>query len=185
MQASDTPSVLRPTTLADRRRAYEWLAASDATPTMMGPPSFPDHPIPTWEEFCADYHERFFSPDGDGYGRLFVIVAGERAIGCASYDGLDGWRGVAELDVWIGSSADWGHGFGSSAIRELALHLLEHATVEALVIRPSARNERAIAAYRRAGFTPYEPTVHHLPDRATSEGLDYADAVVLVRTRAS
>lgn len=103
--------LLRSGSLDDRRTIYEWLTASDATPMMMRPPQFPDHPIPTWPEFCADYTERFFRPDGDGFGRLFLIRANERDIGCISYDGLDNWRGVAELDIWIGSSADWGHGW--------------------------------------------------------------------------
>lgn len=60
---------------------------------MMGPPLFPDHPIPTWQEFCADYADRFFRPEGDGFGRLFVIGEGQREIGCISYDGLNNWRG--------------------------------------------------------------------------------------------
>ena len=90
------------------------MAASDATPMMMGPPQLPDHPILTWQEFCADYTERFFCPEGDGFGRLFVICAEQRDIGCISYDGLENWRGIAELDIWIGSSTGWGHGWGSS-----------------------------------------------------------------------
>lgn len=115
----------------------------------MGPRQFPDHPIPTWQEFCADYTNRFFDPEGDGFGRLFVIRAEQRKIGCISYDGLDNWRGIAELDIWIGSSADCGRGWGSQAIRELSSQLLRHPAVEFLIMRPSRRNARAIAAYQR------------------------------------
>ena len=89
--------VLRPASLDDRRRIYEWLVDSDATPMMMGPPQFPDHSIPTWEQFCADYADQFFLPNGDGSGRLFVIRANQREIGCISYDGLDNWHGIAEF----------------------------------------------------------------------------------------
>lgn len=186
MRQPERPAVsLRPASLHDRRRAYEWLAASDATLEMMGPPRFPDHPIPTWGEFCADYADRFFQPEGDGFGRLFIVCAGERNIGCISYDGLDGWRGIAELDIWIGSSADWSQGWGSAAIRELSGRLLSHPTVECLIIRPSRRNSRAIAAYRKAGFTLYDPASHDLPASMLSTGLDYADAVVLVHSRAA
>lgn len=176
--------VLRPASLNERRRVYEWLAASDATPMMMGPPQFPDHPIPTWEDFCADYTERFFRPEGDGFGRLFVICAEGRDIGCISYDGLDNWHGIAELDIWIGSSADRGRGWGSMAVRELSSRLLRHPTVESLIMRPSRRNSRAIAAYRKAGFGFYDPALHQLPESLLSKGFDYADAVVLVHTRA-
>lgn len=150
---------------------------------MMGPPQFPDHPIPTWQEFCADYADRFFCPEGDGFGRLFVICADERDIGCISYDGLDDWHGIGELDIWIASSVDWGHGWGSLAIRELSGQLLRHPMVEHLIMRPSRRNARAIAAYRKAGFAFYDPSQHQLPESLLSTGLDYADAVVLVLTR--
>lgn len=150
---------------------------------MMGPPQFPDHAIPTWEEFCADYSDRFFRPDGDGFGRLLVIRAEDRDIGCISYDGLNNWRGIAELDIWIGSSADWDRGWGSAAIRELSGRLLRHPAVEYLIMRPSRRNARAIAAYQKAGFASYDPALHQLPESVLSTGLDYADAVVLVQTR--
>lgn len=177
--------LLRPASLNDRRRVYEWLAASDATHMMMGPPQFSDHPVPTWEEFCADYADRFFRPAGDGFGRLFIICAKQRDIGCISYDGLDNWHGIAELDIWIGSSGDWGHGWGSLAIRELSSRLLSYPMVEYLIIRPSRRNSRAIAAYRKAGFRSYDPALHQLPESVLSTGLDYADAVVLVQTQAA
>lgn len=173
--------MLRPAALTEQRTVYRWLADSDATPMMMGPPLFPDHPTQTWKEFCADYSDLFFLPEGDGFGRLFVISAEQREIGCISYDGLDNWRGIAELDIWIGFSADWGRGWGSQAIRELSNQLLRHPEVEYLIMRPSRRNARAIAAYRKAGFAFYDPALHQLPESVLTTGLDYADAVILVR----
>jgi diamine N-acetyltransferase len=174
---------LRPAVLADRRQAFTWLTASDATASMMGKPAFPDHPIPTWEEFCEDYGESFFRSEGDGRGRLFVIRADGREVGCISYAGLDGWRGVAELDAWIASADDHGRGIGSAAVRELGRMLLAVPTVTALVVRPSARNARAVAAYRKAGFVDHDAALHALPGRFVGEGLDYADALVLVLVR--
>ncbi len=167
--------------LDERQKVYEWLVASDATTAMMGAPEFPDNPIPTWEQFCEDYSDSFFLPQGDGFGRVFIIRAQGRQIGCISYDGLETWCGIAELDIWIGSSEDWGHGWGSSAIRELSDQLLGHGTVEFLIIRPSRRNTRAIAAYRKAGFAFHNPQFHCLPLWVDTDGLDYRDSVVLVR----
>lgn len=152
---------------------------------MMGPPQFPDHPIPTWGEFCADYADQFFRLEGDGFGRLFVICAKQRDIGCISYDGLDDWHGIAELDIWIASSVDWGHGWGSLAIRELSSRLLSYPTVGSLILRPSRRNSQAIAAYRKAGFVFYDAALHQLPESVLSTGLDYADSVVLAQTQAA
>ena len=141
---------LQPALLPDRLRAYAFLTQSDATRCMMGPPDFSDHPIPTWAEFCADYGEGFFTPAGDGHGRLYMIRSDSRDVGCISYDGLEDWKGIAELDVWIASSTDWGRGIGSRAVRELSQQVLSHEGVESLLMRPSARNGRAIAAYRKA-----------------------------------
>jgi diamine N-acetyltransferase len=176
-------TTLRPARPEDRRRAFLWLTASDATASMMGPPDYADHSVPSWEEFCGDYADAFYLPQGDGNGRLFVIQVDGRDVGCISYDGLDAWRGVAELDAWIAAAADHGRGIGTAALRLLARTLLAVPTVEALVVRPSARNARAVAAYRKAGFADHDRARHALPRRFVGEGLDYADAVVLVRTR--
>ncbi|RAJ99855.1 hypothetical protein LX87_01551 [Larkinella arboricola] len=35
---------LRPATLSDRQSIYEWLAHSDLTALMLGPPTFPENP---------------------------------------------------------------------------------------------------------------------------------------------
>ncbi|MGE3164557.1 MAG: GNAT family N-acetyltransferase [Planctomycetota bacterium] len=177
--------VLRPADLSDRERVFEWCTASDATAAMIGPPEFPDHPVPTREEFFDDYHESFFDERGDGNGRVFVLEVAGRGVGCISYDGLRDWHGFAELDIWIASAVDQGRGWGSEAIRRLSGMLLDVDTVAGLVIRPSRRNVRAIAAYRRAGFVELDLGRHSLPESWLSEGLDYSDAVVLVRLRGS
>ena len=176
---------LRPALLADRERTWRWAADSDATSSMMGPPHFPDHPVMTLAEFERDYTDSFFAPEGDGYGRMFIVLEGDREVGCVSYDGLEDWHGIAELDAWIASSADQGRGIGSRAIALLAERLLEHPGVDALLVRPSARNARAVAAYRRAGFVPAEECVPPIPDSVLATGNDYADAVALVRVRRS
>jgi len=51
---------LRPATEQDKRMVYEWVAKSDTTPSIMGPPQFPDHQVSTWEEFCTDYRSHYF-----------------------------------------------------------------------------------------------------------------------------
>lgn len=167
---------LRPAALSDRKKIFRWLAKSDATPEMMGPPNFGDHPVPTFEEFCADYDETAYS--SGGCLRLFVIVSGQQEIGAISYFTRDQ---VAELDIWIGSRSDWGRGHGSRAIEIVAGLLKERGDVSALIIRPSARNTRAVSAYRKSGFQPHDPDSQDLPGWCQDEGLDYADAVLLVR----
>lgn len=169
---------LRPATLDDRPAVYRWLARSDATPEMMGPPRFADHPVPTWAEFCDDYDETAFSAN-DAF-RVFVIEADGAGIGAISFFLRDR---IAEIDLWIGARRHWGKGYGSTAIRQVAAGLFARDDVDALIIRPSARNVRAVAAYRRAGFVRYDPALHDFPAWISTEGLDCADAVVLVWPR--
>ena len=59
----------------------------------------------------------------------------------------------AGLDIFLGTG--WqGRGLGPEALRILARHLVDERGHHRLVIDPAAANERAIAAYRRVGFTP-------------------------------
>ena len=144
---------LRSAAHSDRKKIFRWLAKSDATPEMMGPPIFGDHPVPTFEEFCADYDETAYSNGGNL--RLFVIVSGQREIGAISYFVRDQ---IAELDIWIGSRSDWGRGHGSRAIEIVAGLLKKRGDVSALVIRPSARNARAVAAFRSYFERTHKPS---------------------------
>ena len=75
-----TKVALRPAVEADRTSVYAWLARSDLTPSMMGPPRFPDHPVPAWEEFCADYKPHYFDGSLPHAGRCFIIVAGSEDV---------------------------------------------------------------------------------------------------------
>ena len=167
---------LRPARISDRPRIYKWLAESDATAEMMGPPTFPDHPVPTFEEFCTDYGAEAYSGSGDL--RLFVICADGAGVGAVSYFLREG---IAEIDIWIGGSQHWGKSIGTKSIEMLANELGTQELAHSAVMRPSARNRRAVAAYGRAGFEVYDARRHTLPGWCLTEGLDYADAVVMVR----
>ncbi|MDE0112181.1 MAG: GNAT family protein [Albidovulum sp.] len=167
---------LRPATIEDRRRIFEWLAKSDATAQMMGPPDYPDFPVPDFDEFLEDYNDDAFSDSGDF--RIFVIRSDGVDIGAISY-WINGQ--VAEIDLWIGDRKNWGLGHGPRAMESIAGKLAELGKIDALIIRPSARNTRAISAYRKAGFLPYDHGSGNLPSWCSEEGFDYEDAVVLTR----
>ncbi len=59
------------------------------------------------------------------------------------------------IDITIGQSENLGKGLGSLILRHFAARLFAQGATR-LVIDPDARNERAIAAYMKAGFTPYD-----------------------------
>ena len=143
---------LRPARKSDRKKIFYWLTQSDLTSSVMGPPHYPDHPIPSWDEFCKDYTDSFFNSTGDGKGRNYIITAGGEEIGTIGYDLLDKKKNRVLLDIWMRAEEYCGHGYGSDALKTLSSYINRIFGITNIIISPSARNKRAIAAYRKAGF---------------------------------
>ncbi|MDA8236210.1 MAG: GNAT family N-acetyltransferase [Clostridia bacterium] len=143
---------LIPATPEDRLTAYQWLCQSDTTPYHMGPPHFPNHPVLTWEEFCQDYTEYYFDGSEPAKGRCFVIISQDTPVGIISYSCFHLKQHKAELDIWMNSLQNCGQGRGPDAIRTLCSYLHETLGISDFIIRPSARNPRAVKAYEKAGF---------------------------------
>lgn len=172
---------LCPATMAEQRMVYEWLAHSDVTAAMMGPPLYPEHPIPTWDEFCADYPSHYFDGSAPTQGRCYLIrVQGEPAGQINYNDLMEGPCGPrVELDIWMRSRAWCGRGLGPDALETLCRTLVDRFGVTEFMVQPSARNPAAIRAYEKAGFrrldrSPGELAVEWGPP-------DTVDSVYLVR----
>jgi diamine N-acetyltransferase len=129
------------------------MAQSEVTPSMMGPPLYPEAPIITWDEFCADYVPLFFDGTRPDFGRSYIIEVDNDATGHVSYSEVDLTQGKVELDIWLRSEEVCGRGYGSDALAALTCHLRETLGLTEFIIRPSRRNERAMKAYANAGFT--------------------------------
>jgi diamine N-acetyltransferase len=149
---------LRPAGPQDRAAIYAWLAGSDITDALFGPPTARRAPVPTRAEHDADYATHFFDGSRPERGRSFLIEADGEVVGHVSYDRLDELGGVAELDIWMKDQASCGRGRGPDALQALARHLGEHRGARACILRPSVHNSRALAAYGRAGFRRLELT---------------------------
>lgn len=154
-------TILREATEADRRKVYEWLAHSDLTPSIMGPPRFPDHPVPTWEEFCADYHPYYFDGSKPNQGRCYIIVASQTDVGVVCYNAIRNGN-ITDVDIWLRSEDDCGRSFGTDALLTMTNYLNQNFAVKRIAVSPSARNHRAIAAYRKAGFHPIPTEKYHV-----------------------
>lgn len=170
---------LRFATKQDRRAIYEWMGQSELTPFMMGPPLFPDAPIPTWEQFLADYVDDYFDGARPEVGQSFLIEAEGEAVGHVSYSVVDLDRKLAELDVWLSCEKVCGHGYGVDALEALIGYLHGTLGLTDFILRPSARNPRAIRAYGKAGFRVL-PMTYAEQTSLYGPG-DYQDAVVLYR----
>jgi RimJ/RimL family protein N-acetyltransferase len=107
-----------------------------------------------YREYLALYeHElRYPSP----YRRSLAIEdANGRHIGNVMYYNIDAQRGEAELGITIGERDCWGRGCGSEAVQLLAEVLFGRLGFVRLHLKTLAWNERAHAAFRKAGFREY------------------------------
>lgn len=167
---------LRPATIQDKERVYQWLTQSDLTREMLGPPYFPDNPIPTWEEFNNDYVDHYFDDAHSVKGRCFIIIFEGQEIGQINYNEIDTNTKSTEIDIWLAERKYTGKGLGTEAIKILCSYLESQLSCETIYIAPSRRNIAAITAYRKAGFVE----VNHSPANFVA---DYEDTVILAKTK--
>ena len=143
---------LIPATLNDRARVYQWGFQSETTAAHSGPPQYPEIEIPTYEEFCADYVDYFFTDEALEKGRGYLILHGGEVVGFISYTSFHLKPYKSELDIWMSREAHCGKGLGTDAVITLAEHVNSTLGVREVLMRPSRRNLRAVAAYKKAGL---------------------------------
>jgi RimJ/RimL family protein N-acetyltransferase len=163
---------LRPATLQDKRNVYNWLAHSNLTREMLGPPNFSDNPIPTWDEFNLDYLDHYFDGSQPLKGQCFILIYNGRQIGQINYNPIDSIRKSTEIDIWLADREHIGKGLGTEAIKNLCYYLNNNFDCETIYIAPSKRNKMAIKAYKKAGFIE----TNSIPNNFVP---DYVDTVVL------
>ncbi|HEX7847841.1 MAG TPA: GNAT family protein, partial [Chitinophagaceae bacterium] len=146
--------ILRPATLNDRLPVYQWLAKSDLTSLMLGPPTFHDHPVPSWEEFQDDYKEYFFDGSAPYRGRSFIIEYNDEAVGHVNYSDIQLDENPTELDIWLSEKRNTSKGYGTDALLTLCEYLHDHMGCQKFLLAPSKRNIWAVKAYLKAGFQP-------------------------------
>lgn len=144
---------IKPSEIKDKRKIYDWLANSNITKEMLGPPKFPDIPIPSWEEFDKDYNEIFFDINRPYEGQSFIIKLCEEEVGQINYGEIDLETNSTEIDIWLADKKFTGKGIGTKAIKLLIEYLNNNFNIKTFFIAPSKRNENAIKAYKKAGFT--------------------------------
>ncbi len=150
---------IRHATPGDRQAVHEWLCLSDTTSLHMGPPDFPEAPVPTREEFERDFADFYFLPAGRHQGAVMLIEDDGEPLGCLCYACFHLRPRAAELDIWLRERRLCGRGHGPAALRLLVEHLRRALSISSFLIRPSARNTRAIRAYEKAGFVLRAETI--------------------------
>jgi len=154
---------LIPATLDQRRAAYDWCFHSDTSKHHSG--EHLGNPIPTFEEFCEDYEDYYFTGSQPASGRGYIITCDGLQIGFINYACFHLRTGMAELDIWLNAEEHLGKGYGVDAINALCGHLHTELGITTFILRPSGRNPAALKGYAKAGFevTDVEPS-HYLLD---------------------
>ncbi len=174
--------VLQPASPEDEPQILDWLLRSDVTPSLLGPPLFPERPLPAPDDSSQRFDPHYLDGTAPHLGRCYLILVDDEPVGQVTYNDIMEWDGRkrVELDIWMCSESCCGKGYGPDAIDAVCRHLHERFGVEEFMVQPSARNPRAIHAYEKVGFRRLD-----LPIEAALEvwGLnDYCDSVYMVRT---
>ena len=173
---------LRPACPEDGRMILDWLLRSDVTPSMLGPPLYPERAVPPPGTDREGYEPHYFDGSAPELGRCYLILAGGEPVGQVSYNDIHehGGRRRTELDIWLRSESCCGRGHGTDALDDLCRHLHERLGVSEFLVQPSARNPRAIRAYEKAGFRRLDVPIEQA--RALWGPSDYDDSVYMVRS---
>ena len=173
--------VLRPAISEDEPQILDWLLRSDATPSMLGPPLFPERPVPRPDDPSQRFDPHYLDGTVPELGRCLLILVDGEPVGQVTYNDIMEWDGRkrVELDIWMRSEACCGKGYGTDALDALCRHLHERFEVEEFMVQPSARNPRAIHAYEKLGFRRLELSIEAA--RELWGPNDYWDSVYMVR----
>lgn len=134
---------------------YQKATSCDATDFWYGPHL--NEPLPDKKAFFEDFEEYYFTDFKNSKGRSFHIVEGDANIGQINYNEIK--EDVVDIDIIIYSKDNWSKGYGSSSVKLISAYLEEKFNVESIFIDVHNSNERAMKAYKKAGYDQSEEYV--------------------------
>ena len=99
--------------------------------------------------------DRFFQARVVGPDSLALAIHvrdDDRLIGTCAFSQLDADNGSALFHITIGEKEAWGLGYGTEATELMLEHAFQRLGLHRVALTVFAFNERAIRAYRKAGF---------------------------------
>lgn len=137
--------VLRPIQSWDRERLYDLVETIEVRALANTEP-----PLPlSLEEIEARDRRWTEQPHPDS--AWFAIDAEEETIGFCGLHEIDHFHGRAEVGIRIGKEF-WGKGYGQDAVRTLVDYGFRLLNLRKISLQVFAHDERAVGAYRKAGF---------------------------------
>jgi len=144
--------VLEFATIKDKKKIYDLLISPEVKDFMF---SF-EHSEPTWEEFSSEEPDSLFRGEPSEEGSYLLVKVDGLVIGSLCYYLHSGRVKVVELDIWISKGEYLGKGYGTEALRLAIDFVVSHYGIKTFIIRPWAKNNNAVKAYKKCGFVEFE-----------------------------
>ena len=137
--------MLRPIQSWDRERLYDLVETIETRALANNDP-----PLPlSLEEIEA--RDRRWLEEAHPDSAWFAIDADEETVGMCGLHQIDHYHGRADVGIRIG--ADYrGKGYGQDAVRTLVDYGFRQLNLRKISLRVLADDDRAVGAYRKAGF---------------------------------
>ena len=137
---------LRPLEPDDADLVARWYADDRVRKLMGDPPLSFARRRQRYEEAVKD--------DGDAVYRFLVCrLSDDQPVGRTDLFEIDRANGSCAFGIAIGDPALWGQGLGTDAVNAVVDYAFGELRMERVWLDTDAANERAQAAYRKAGFT--------------------------------
>jgi RimJ/RimL family protein N-acetyltransferase len=137
--------VLRPIQSWDRERLYELVETIEIRALANSRP-----PLPLSLEEIEARDRRWIEED-HADSAWFAIDVNAELIGLCGLHDIDHFQQRAEVGIRLGKE-HWGRGYGQDAVRTLVDYGFRHLNLTKISLRVLADDERAVGAYRKAGF---------------------------------
>jgi RimJ/RimL family protein N-acetyltransferase len=108
----------------------------------------------TWES-REEWYERVAKGEPGTIQFCIYELSTLRPIGWALLDGINRFEQTAEYGLFIGDKAAWGKGYGTETTRMMLEYGFKLLHLHNIMLQVDSDNERAIRAYRRAGFREF------------------------------
>lgn len=137
--------VLRPIQAWDRERLYELVETIEVRALAGNDP-----PLPLSLEETEERDRRWIEERRTD-SAWFAIDVDEEVIGICGLQQIDHYHQRAVVGIRIGKPS-WGQGHGQDAVRTLVGYGFQHLNLRKISLQCLADDERAVGAYRKAGF---------------------------------
>lgn len=107
-------------------------------------------------DFTREGHLRWLEEKvntGDVIQFMIIEKESDRAVGSVYLRDVDRDNGKAEYGIFIGEDDSRGKGYGTQAARLMLAYAFGEAGLHRIYLRAFADNERAIASYKKVGFS--------------------------------